>query len=693
MDNFEGQIVQVITLIKNEELSQAKLLCEKILKIYPEDSDLLNLFGVIHFKMKNYDISTKLFQKCIKINPKNEAYYNNLGNVYKDKENYNEALKNFNNAINLNKNYFGAYNNKGIVLKHLGLIREALEAFTLAIKVKPDFAEAYNNLGILLKDQKRTKEAFYNFDQAIYYNSSYAEAYNNKGVLFKDLGLFNDASQCFDKAITIKKNYAEAYYNKALTYSDFNDFENSKVCFEQAYKFNKDLDLLLGDKFFFDLRFGYWDNYNKEKNLILKNIKTKKNYSVSPFVIFCISDSSKIQFKNNKNYSEKRFKKNNYNFSNILEKKQKKIKIVYLSPDFRNHAVGYLVHDLIGMHDKNRFEIIGIYFGPKTTDDLNKKLSLMFDKFFNVIDYSDQEIVDLIRSLEVHIAVDLTGHTRGQRMGIFEKKCAPIQVNYLGYVGTLGCGFYDYIIVDPFLVSKKNNKFFSEKIVYLPCYQSRKLQSSISYNLTKAEKNLPNDKVVFCCFNNSFKITPEIFDKWMQILKLVTKSILWLISDSEIFSVNLKKEAKKRGVEPDRIFFSKKTNYNDYLSMYQLGDIFLDTFPFNAGATASNALWSGVPVITQSGESFCSRMAGSLLTNLDLKELVAFNEKEYVSKAVELGSNLEKLDKIKKKLKKNVSKINFNKFLKYLEFAYEEMVRLKKLNLSNKLIDVTKKSF
>jgi len=693
MDNLEVQIVKVLSLIQNEKFDEARLVCKKILEIYPENSDLLNILGVIHFKMGNFDLAINSLKTCIKINPRKEAYYNNLGGVYKDQENYNEAIKNFNIAIDLNRNYFGAYNNKGIVLKNLGLIHEAEEAFIKAIKIKSDFAEAYNNYGILLKDQRRIKEALNNFDQAIYYNSKYAEAYNSKGVLLKDLGIFKDALESFNKAISIKKNYAEAYYNKALLYSNLNYFKNSKECFEQAYKLNNNLDLLLGDKFFFSLKFGDWDNYNKDKNEILKNIKTKKNYSISPFIILCISAYPLDQFKNNKNYCEKRFKKNNYNFSSILNKNQEKIKIVYLSPDFRNHAIGHLVYDLISQHDKNKFEIIGVYFGPKIADDLNKKFSLIFHKFFNATDYSDQEIVNLIRSLKVHIAVDLTGHTQSQRIGIFEKKCAPIQVNYLGYVGTMGSDFYDYIITDPFLVSEKNKKFFSEKLVYLPCFQSRKFENLQSHNLTKTNLGLPSDKIVFCCFNSSFKITPEVFEKWMKILKQVPNSILWLISDNETFSNNLKNESKKRGVKPERILFSKKVDYKDYLAMYQLADIFLDTFPFNAGATASNALWSGVPVITQSGDAFCSRMAGSLLTSLDLRELVTFNEDDYVQKGVELGTNLKKLNEIKIKLKKKVSKINFNNFLKHLEFAYQEMVRLKKLKLPTKLIDVTKKNF
>jgi len=693
MENLEKEITKVLGLIQNEKFNDAKSFCKKIIEEYPKNPDLLNLFGIIHFKMKNYEAAINSFKECIKINPKREGYYNNLGGVYKDKENYNEAIKNFNTAIDLNQNYFGAYNNKGLVLKKLGLISEAEEFFLKSIKIKPDFSEAYNNLGILLKEQKRIQEASYSFDNAIYYNSSYAEAYNNKGVLLKDLKIFKDAIECFDKAINIKKNYAEAYYNKALVYSNLNEFEISKACFEQAYKLNKDLDLLLGDKFFFGLKFGDWNNYSGDKNEILQNLKIKKNYSISPFIILNISDSSIVQFKNNKNYCETRFKKNNYNFTNIFKKNQKKIKVAYLSPDFRNHAVGYLVHDLIKHHDKSKFEIIGFYFGPKKKDDLNKKLSLIFDQFFNVTDYSDQKVADLIRSLKVHIAVDLTGHTRDQRMGIFERKCAPIQVNYLGYVGTIASDFYDYIVVDPFLVPKKNNKFFSEKLVYLPCFQSRKFESLATHNVTKADKGLPDNKIVFCCFNSSFKITPEIFDRWTQILKLVPNSILWLISDNEFFSNNLKKETKKRGLEVERIFFSKRTNYKDYLLMYKLADIFLDTFPFNAGATASNALWSGVPVITQSGDSFCSRMAGSLLTSLDLKELITFSEEEYVLKAIELGNSLQRLNEIKIKLKRNVSRVNFDKFLKHLEFSYEEMVRFKKLKISTKLIDATKESF
>ena len=358
-----------------------------------------------------------------------------------------------------------------------------------------------------------------------------------------------------------------------------------------------------------------------------------------------------------------------------------KIKIGYFSADFRTHAMGHLMVKMLEQHDRNKFEIYGFYFGPKIKkdDQLSKRIVKSFDKFIDVTSKNDLEVTELSRSIGIDIAVDLMCFTGTyNRFGIFTKKCAPLQINFLGYPGTSGAKYIDYIVVDKNLVSDENKDFFSENLISLPgSYQPNEEEKIVSDKVFSKEKlGLPNGKFIFACFNSHQKIMPEMFKIWMKILDDKKDSVLWLLEDNFFSQNNLKKEADQQNIDPQRLIFAKNLPLDQHLSRIRYADLFLDTFPYNAHTTCSDALREGLPVLTLKGTSFASRVASSLLSTIDLKELITSSYEDYEKLALKISNEPEYLNELKEKIKKNKIRTNLfkaNIFTKNLENGYNEI--------------------
>ena len=372
-----------------------------------------------------------------------------------------------------------------------------------------------------------------------------------------------------------------------------------------------------------------------------------------------------------------------YPFNAVLGPIQKrsgnqKIRIAYFSADFHNHATGYLMAELFELHDKNQFELVGFSFGPIAGDEMRQRIEKSFDQFIEVGNQSDMEIAQLSRDLNIDIAVDLKGFTQDSRTGIFANRAAPIQVNYLGYPGTMGADYMDYIIADKTLIPQEAQQAYSEKIAYLSgSYQVNDRKRFISdRQFTRQDLGLPENGFVFCCFNNNFKILPATFAGWMRILKAVEGSVLWLFQDNPWAVENLKQEALNHGVDPSRLVFAERMPLSEHLARHRQADLFLDTFPYNAHTTTSDALWTGLPVLTLMGNSFASRVAASLLNAIGLPELISNSQEEYEALAIELASNPQKLIALKQKLASNkltTPLFDTPQFTKGLERAYVQM--------------------
>jgi len=632
---------------KNGRLEEAKKIYEIVLEKNPNNFEIINLLGVVSSQLKDYVKAINLINKAIDINSSHPSLYNNLGTVHKEMEEYDLAIKNFEKAIKLNPNYAEAYNNLGIIFKKKNQYKEAYNNYKIAIKINPNYAEAYNNLGLLYAETKNYKESIINFSKAIEINNNYIDAYKNRANIY---------SLNKQNLLAIKD------YNKLRILDS-----DKEIIYESLIFFNKNQDCDWKD---------YKKNLRKIENYLLNN-QNIADY-INPWKLLSCTDSLEIIKKNTSSFNNKEFgtKENNKKIFSYTYSK-KKIRIAYYSPDFRRHAVSHLIANVFESHNKDNFEIIGFHFSKSPDDDMTKRISIGFDKFFDVKNISDQDIISQSKDLKIDIAIDLTGHTADNRTNIFANRVAPIQINFLGYPGSVG-SYMDYIVADMNLIPEQNQKFYFEKIIYMPgCYQphdSKKNIGNSNYGLKIF--NLPESKFLYCCFNNVYKINPLIFNSWMRILKKTKNTALCLLEGTKMCKENLLNEVSNRGVDTNRIFFSPRVVYEDIFQRFKLCDLFLDTFPYSAHTTASEALSSGLPLLTIQGESFQSRVSSSLLKNLNIPELITSNIEDYENFAINLANNPEKLKEIKEKLLsavKNSNTFNTKIYTKNLEKAYQQI--------------------
>jgi len=592
---------------------------------------------------------------------------------YQEKK-FHIAEKSYKEILKKYPNHANTLVNLGMTLKQLEKYKEAIDCYKRSIYINPKNANSYYNLANLYNNIDKFDEAINFYKKTIQINPNFLGAYNNLGNIFKNLNEYKRAKKYYNKAIQIDPNNAIIYYNLGLSCNEVGEIALAYKCFSQAFNINPNLDYLFGSLIQSKHCMVEWKSFEKDLEKLSDKI-LKKNRVCTPWQSLLFFNSSNLQSITAQTFVKEKYSNNNKLTSIIIKKPNKKIRIGYYSADFRNHAVGQLIVGLFELHDKSNFEIFCFYFGPDVNDDIHKRISNNVDKFINVRLKNEKEIAELSRNLQIDIAVDLMGHTKRNRFKIFAERCATLQVSYIGYLGTQGSKFIDYIIADKTTIPEKNQKYFSEKIIYMPdtfliSDSSKKISEK---TFTREELGLPKEAFVFCCFNQLFKLSPEIFNIWMNLLKSINNSVLWILPQNESAANNLYKEATLRNVDPKRIIFAKYMKMSDHLARHKAADLFIDTFPFTAATAASDALWAGLPVLTRVGESFVSRVAASLLNAMGLPELITYTNKEYEKKAIDLANNTKMLSEIKKKVKINKSTkplFNTKLFTSNLEMAY-----------------------
>lgn len=647
MNIYEKQFNLAKQLHTSGRVKEAQKIYIKLLKIYKKDHLLLYFVGTTFLQLKKYDEAINNFEQSLKYNSFFPETYNNLGVALAEKKKYSLALNNYNKAINLKVDYADAYLNRGISFIKLLKYDEAIRDFNIVISKDP-------------------------------YNS---KAYNSLGNAFKGLEKYDQAIASFEKAIKINENYLEAISNKANVFETQKKFKDSLNLINQIYKKDPNFSGLLQKIITNKMSIFEWKEFNELKEII-KNKLFKNKIILDPLIIYYLFDDLKIQSNNSKNYIDNQFK--NYDKINNLNKKvrNKKIKIGYFSGDFHNHPVMHIMADIFKNHDERNFEIYAFSHGPDKKNNVWRKAVISyFKKFYQIYDMTNEEIINLANDNQLDIAVDLSGLTKYSRNELFYNRVAPVQINYLGYPGTSGLKSMDYILADKNVIKENEKKYFTEKVYYLPnCYIpsvndiSRK--SSIKM-CSRTEFNLPENKIIFCAFHNPLKINPDIFNVWMKILKKTKNSVIWIKANDDLARENLKKEAQKRSVDPDRLIFTRGVeNINDHLKRLKLADIFLDTFPYNSHSTVYDYLTANLPMIIMEGNSFPSRVGSSIYTSIGLSELVARNYLDYENIAINLANDKSKLLKIKAKINIQVEKnylFNSKKFTLDLEDIYYKL--------------------
>lgn len=620
--------------------------------------------------------------KIISINNSNFAsakYYFEIGLYEYEKENYFQAEKNFKKSIEFVSDRLSTITNLTATLLKLGKNNEAKKFIDIGMEIDKNDAALLLNKGIYNLRVNDLNSALSSFENALKINTECYEAHSNIGSILMLLNNITGALRSYDNALYINPHFVDALYSRANIYLKLGEYKKAIIDFENAMIVNPHYPDLSASFMNAKLQMCDWGNYNRDKEK-LKNDILERNIVCSPFRLLSLFDSPKMHLQAALNFAKSEMTGDNEIGKISYPIKNKRIKIGYFSADFHNHATSYLMVEIFELHDKKDFDIYAFSYGPNNNDEMRARISKACDKFIDVADKSDYEIALLSRKLKINIAIDLKGYTGGQRCGIFAKKCAPIQINFLGYPGSLGSKVYDYIIADKKLINEKDHEFYTEKIIYLPdCYQpndSKKLISNI--RTSKTDHNIPLDAFVFCSFNNTFKILPETFIIWLNILKNKSNSVLWLIDDNITAVNNLKRFTLEFGLNPDRLIFAKRTDLPTHLERHSHADLFLDTFPYNAHTTASDSLWAGLPVLTCSGKSFASRVSASLLTSCGLPNFVTHSFVDYEYKAIELANNTEMIAKAKDFLKINNKKsplFNSNLFTMNLEKAYSNIFK------------------
>ena len=580
----------------------------------------------------------------------------------------------------------------GIAYVKANRFMEASTVFCCLQPYKNNDVRIPYNLGLIHSLQGRHQLALAAYDLALKIQPDDAEVLINKGATLHELKRYDEAIAHYDKALSLKHDYAEAWSNKSIILNELNRYDEAIVHFDKALSLKPDIDWAYGDLLHAKMKICSWSGLTESLEDISKKVMANEKV-VNPFSLLALNDDVLLHKQSSKIYIQSK-----YPFNPVLESifkhpQSQKIRVGYFSADFKNHPVAFLIAELFEVHDRSQFEIYGFSL-LKAADEMRGRLQLAFDYTIEAEGMSDIEIAQLSRRLNIDIAVDLTGFTQDARTGIFAHRAAPIQVNYLGYPGTLGADYMDYIIADRTLIPLESQSCYSEKVVYLPnSYQVNDRKRLISdREFTRQELGLPEHGFIFCCFNNNFKILPATFEGWMRILKAVEGSVLWLFQNNSWAVENLKKEAEKQGIAADRLVFADRLPLPEHLARHRQADLFLDTFPYNAHTTTSDAFWAGLPVLTLMGQSFPSRVAASLLNAIGLPELITNTQEEYESLAIELAMNHQKIADIKLKLASNrmtTPLFDTPLFAKNLEAAYIKMYERYQADLSPDHISIT----
>jgi protein O-GlcNAc transferase len=634
---------QGLALHQQGRLDEAEALYRSVLATEAAHFGALHLTGLIHFQRGQPAAAVEWIERAIAVNPGVSDAHSNLGLALQQMRRIDAALASYERALQLKPDSPEALNNRGNALQDLRRLPEAIASYDRALQARPNFAQAHNNRGNALRGLDRPLEALASYDRALQLWPDNPDALDNRGRILRDLKRFDEAIPSFARLLAVSPNRT---YGQGLL------FDTRLNCCD-------------------------WTDYEATSAAIVARVEAGERVD-APFSFLCHALSPMAQLACARAFAAAECPAPAEPLSIGPRPYHDRIRLAYLSADFHGHATAYLMADLFESHDRARFEVTGLSYGTADTGPMRERLQAAFDRFVDVRGLSDREVAQLLHDGEIDIAIDLKGFTTNNRAAIFAHRGAPVQVNYLGFPGTMGAPFIDYIIADRHVIPERLTAAYSEKVVRLPgSYQVNDRKRRIAERTpTRGELGLPDRGFVFCSFNNNYKIRPEIFDVWMRLLRKVEGSVLWLLEDNVAAVANLRREAERRGVAADRLVVAPRLDLDQHLARHRLADLFVDTFPVNAHTTASDALWAGLPLVTLCGEAFVSRVAASLLGAVGLPELVAESLADYEALALKLATTSALLAEIREKLERNrlaAPLFDTARFRHHIETAYVAM--------------------
>jgi len=671
------------------KLTEAVSYFQKALEIRPGYAEAYNNMGNVFKDRGELGKAISSFQKALEIRPDYAKACYNLGIAFKDQGKLAEAIASYEKAIQIKPDYAEVYNNLGTAFKDQGKLTEAISSYQKALEIRPGLAEAYYNLGIIYKDQGRLADSISSCQKALEIKPDYAETYNNMGTAFTDQGKLAEAVSCFKKALETKPDLAEAYYNLGTAFTGQGKIVEAISSYRKALEIKPDYAKAYSELFHQLQQTCAWQELEgmtaKLDDFTTKALDNGTRTPEPPFVSITRHTGLSRTLAIAKSWSDDiagdaTTRKTHFSFDGRRSGKTK-ITIGYLSNDFQNHAMSHLTLGLYGLHNREEFEIFCYSYGEDDGSCYRTRIRQDCDKFVDIRNLGHADAARCIYEDQVDILVDLKGYTRGCRIEISALRPAPVQVRYLGMPCSTGADFFDYFITDRIAMPEDHAKYYSENFVYMPhCYQINDHTQAISdKDWKKPDFGLPVDSFVFCSFNQGYKIEPVMFNTWMDILRQVPESVLWLQRGNEITENNLRLEAERRDVKPARLIFSEKLLKDLHLGRLKLVDLALDTRIVNGAITTSDALWAGVPVITLQGGNFASRLSSSILAAIGLPELTTKTLEEYESLAIDMARNPDKLQMLRQKTMKNrlVGPLfDTPGFTKNLEKAYKEMWKI-----------------
>lgn len=702
-------------------LQAAQQVCEQVLAADPRNADALHFLGVFALQAGRCEMAVDYIRQALGLRPNFPEAYSNLGTALKSLGRLREAVVSYRQAVQLKPDWAMAHNNLGVALEELGDDLAAEASWREAVRLQPSLADAHNNLGVILARRGAMDAAVESFRQAVAHQPSQVSGYLNLGLGLQNQGKLDEAAAQYEQALRVQGDCAAAYYSLGLLRSEQMRPQEALDCYRAAIRYKPDLadahfslgkllretgdlqggiasyqralelnpkDISTAGALVFALQHTCeWKNLQALTQRIIASVdnpaQDASSRPAAPFTCLTLSIATtpEQQLRCARQWIAKqpapliRFQ---HDRSTRRAAADGRITIGYASIDFREHPVAYLVVGLFENHDRRRFRTVGYSYGPDDGGPTRRRIAAAFDEFVDLQGSSSTDAARRMHADKVDILVDLGGYTRDARTQVMAMQPAPIQVSYWGYPATMAAPYMDYILVDPFIVPPDQQPFFSERLVHLPgCYMPCDSHRPISPETPRRRDcGLPEAGFVFGCFNSPYKITPAIFAVWMNLLHAVPDSALWLLEGNPLVPINLRRRAAEAGIDPRRLVFAPWTSAPEHLARYRLVDLALDCYPYSAHTTGSDALWVGCPLVTVVGETFASRVAGSLLQAIGLQDLVAGSFAEYAATALRLARDPASLAEVRQRLAANCTTCGLfdsERLARNVERAYEMM--------------------